>query len=194
MANIPKRPTGSDAEAHFMQWVWDSVQALRVNESASIRVSRSSRGVTLSVSPGAVTGGADPAQYFHFARAYSNYILTQEGIAVARTPTTCCDLSGDNIYGAAVVYTYPHNVGGDGLAYLYRVAKATVNGVVTTENEGITPPYIVGRLITAVSAVTPVMTDPTDLVSSPGGVSQPVVWIESGPRAWGAFADQTFGT
>lgn len=52
---LPPRPTGSDAAARFMQWVWDSLQSLRVTDTPGALVNRTTRG--FSVVPTARGGG-----------------------------------------------------------------------------------------------------------------------------------------
>ena len=56
---IPPRPSGSDPSSRFMQWVWESIQALRIQEVPGAVVSRTSRGIVLV--PTARGGGAPTA-------------------------------------------------------------------------------------------------------------------------------------
>lgn len=61
IGTLPPRPTGSSAEAKFMQWVWDNmISPLKINDSATIRVSRTTKGIFLEVKQDALstTGSA----------------------------------------------------------------------------------------------------------------------------------------
>lgn len=45
--SVPPRPSGSNREATFAQWVWDSIHQLFIHNSDDIKTSRDSRGVYL---------------------------------------------------------------------------------------------------------------------------------------------------
>ena len=47
MRTTPPRPTGSGREAMFMQWVWDMLQSLRVEDSPDSLTLRTTKGFTI---------------------------------------------------------------------------------------------------------------------------------------------------
>jgi hypothetical protein len=47
----PPRPTGSNAEARFAQWVYDTLIALQNMQAPGTRVNRTTRGVQISAAP-----------------------------------------------------------------------------------------------------------------------------------------------
>lgn len=45
--NNPPRPTGSTPQAQFDKWVWDMLHASEIQESSTVKVERTTKGVRL---------------------------------------------------------------------------------------------------------------------------------------------------
>lgn len=48
---LPPRPTGSTPEARFMQWLWDNWHANVIQDSSSVKVNRTTKGIRLEAAP-----------------------------------------------------------------------------------------------------------------------------------------------
>lgn len=55
----PPRPVGSNREAQFQQWVYDSISQLKINDSRHIKVKRTTKGVHLEIDSKTVIPAAD---------------------------------------------------------------------------------------------------------------------------------------
>lgn len=190
----PHLPTGAGHAANWAQKsqgrLWGARGQLR--SSPGFSVSYTQNGQFVRVKPSA-SGSPSVGKNLNFLQAYGDYILTTQGIAVARPAYCRCEsVPSNTIYGVTYNNTFPHDNPGDSLAYLYRVATGP-NG---PENQGVIPYYESGLSIFCYQPQggTGVVSDPNDTVTSPGGVPVPILWQHDGAFAWTAFADQTFGT
>lgn len=195
----PHLPTGAGHAANWAQKsqgrLWGARGQLR--SSPGFSVSYTQNGQFVRVKPSA-TGSPSVGKNLNFLQAYGDYILTTQGIAVARPAYCRCESVGTEIiYGGAYTYSFPHDPPGGGpssdpLAYLYRVSA----GPSANENQGVIPYYTAELSIFCYQPQggTGVMSDPLDTVTSPNGVPVPIIWQHDGAFAWTAFADQTFGT
>jgi hypothetical protein len=192
----PPKPAGTSPEARYVRYLGDMIHGpLKLLAGPGLRLERTNTGTRLFTTPVPAGGTAATAKEFHFQQSLGDYFLTTEGVPIAKLPELRCSIGSSTVYGVVIGFTYPHNPahGGpsaDPLGYLYRVA----NYGGQTERQGIIPAYYAGNTIMAIPCQTTVMSDPADLVTSPGGIPQPINWVQISPAAWTRFADQSFGT
>lgn len=149
--------------------------------------------------------GLTSPRAFTFQKSLGDYFLTNQGIAVAKTPDIRCSITSKSIYGTTWNFTYPHNPGGGGpssdyLAYIYRVAKTGSGASAITENQGLVPQLSAGlgaiQPDTIIAEYMPngtgIISDPLDLVTSIGGISVPIKWQMQGPHMWSKFSNMSF--
>lgn len=188
----PPRPSGSTPKARFDQWVHDAlVMLLNPGDSSTVRVDRKNGGFIWHAKPQIASGPAQSLAIkpYHFKQSFGDYFLTQEGTSIAKCPKLRNSITSQNIYGTTVQFTYPHNIAGDPLYGLYRVAS--VVNVGTTENEGVTPQFLVGDLIYAIQISTGVVSEAADTSQPVGTAVGWLHWNIDG-QAWTRFSNPAF--
>lgn len=176
--SIPPRPSGNDREATFMQWVWDSLREMFINDTDDIKASRDSRGVYLrsTVHGG---GGAQPtpAKEYRIKSVSDDYITCRSwdgstdggmDVIIAKDHKLKCSLATATIFG--VIHTYTYAPGPDSNNKLRTNTWPTGN-----EQELVTPPWNVNDIVYAIPAETSLV----------GPDSKKIKLITAGPcRQW----------
>lgn len=153
---IPRRPSGSDAQSIFMQWVWDSLRALRICETPNTGTNRTTKGDFLIVNPG--VGGAQ-LQTFRFKSMKGDYLI--------------CRAWNGSVEGSSDIYLAKpvklrHSITSetiDGTAYTYSSYSLTAQTRVSAPASGsaetqiVVPRYLPNDLIYAMAAPTYVQSE-----------------------------------
>lgn len=185
----PPRPSGSDRQALFLQWVWDRLTQLKFNNSSTVSWDMRTSGVTANAAPAsAVAASGVTIKALHFKQSFGDYFLTTEGTSVAKGYKLRNSITKETIYGTVVNFAYPHNVAGDSLAYIYRAATVTGAG---SESQGVVPQYLYNDLIYAVQIQTGVLSSPDD-TSQPTGTAIGWLDLNCDGRAWTRFSNPAF--
>lgn len=189
MIRPPKRLIGNGALEQWLNQLLRFVESRQVISSPSNSVEESSRGISLRSKGGGGSSSPISIQAYHFKQSFGDYFLTQEGTSIAKCPRLRNSIGQQTIYGTIVNFFYPHNVANDNLYGLYRIAS--VPNVGTTENEGVTPQFLVNDLIYAIQMTTGVVSESAD-TSQPVGT--PIGWLDLNldGRAWTRFSNPAF--
>src|SRR5438105_1963901 len=79
MAGVPRRPTGSSAQARFVQWVWDTlVMHNRAGRAPGAKVSRTTGGVFIEPDDsgnGGLLGNSRVKQYVLTDASHGDYFV-----------------------------------------------------------------------------------------------------------------------
>jgi hypothetical protein len=193
MSYLPKRPTGSTAEALFDQWVYDQLtRRLKLNGSPTVKLRKTAQGITIEAVP-QLGGGAMatlPVQFFHFKTMFANYFIATDGTRIAkdyklRNSTVQETTSEGTVYQMAY-----QGAGTGAIAYIARI-KTGGNIPSPGEYQRISPIYSTGSRdeILALQIATTVITESADTGVA---VGTPVGWIELKPaRQWLRKIDQS---
>lgn len=188
MRFLPQKVNGDDSK--LVQLVNDMLAQLRASKprgSPTINVSETADGTIIEA---IARGSSQPGvqiKALHFTRSFGDYFLTQEGIPVAKGFKLRNSITQATIYGTVVSYTYPHNIGGDPLAYVYRLASIT--GLATKENQGVVPQFLPNDLIFAVQFGDTKVASVSNDASQPAGT--PITWLDLNVdgRVWTRFSN-----
>ena len=199
------KPTGSDAESVFHQETWEQTRGERnrLRSTSTAWFEFTPRGIFAHARPGK-SSAPQPVQTKLLTIGvgsgfqFSDYIVTKEGVAVAKPYKIRCSVKQTTILGTKFDLAYPHNPNGGGpsaddLAYIYRTQNFHNAGPGSVpEYQIINPEFCDGDEITAIKIPTSVMSDPLDTVTSKNGKSVAIEWALFSPQsyAWTALSVQ----
>jgi hypothetical protein len=181
----PNKPDGSTPTAVLLRWLWERVQILdNIRGSSSVRVSRSTRGITLYANPPGSSSQAQPVQTLTITQEHDDYVLCGS-VPVAKplllrrsayqTSGTWTDGAAATPATTAVNNYYPGNLFTlTWTAFGQRTAKNSFGSVY---NQYISRAYAPGETIEAFtpSGGTGAMWTPPATPSTPNPMPQPIM-------------------
>jgi hypothetical protein len=182
IGHFPKNPSGSNAEARFMQNLHEQQFSNRIQETQGQIVSRTTKGMVVR---GAVSSGQSiSVGRYRVKEEHGDYLTchdwdgTTEGtsdVYVAKEWKTRHSLASEVVAGTTYSYTYvlwsPFTLGES-------VRTATDGSV--TESEVIRPPWAPDEEILAISCLTGVL-DPNGDEIMLHIISRTAIWARTGP-------------
>lgn len=182
----PKRPIGTDPKSYFLGWVWDYITSHgRLIDGPGYKISRMPQGQSIILAPAVLAPGAPQISVkpYNIQSVHGDYLIAIDGTQIAKGYKLRNSIGGETIYGTVVHFSYPHNSAGDSLFGVYRVASINNAG---TENEGVTPQYLVNDIIYAVQLNVSVKDD--------AGNALALQWLDLNVdgRAWTRFSNPAF--
>lgn len=154
MNQNPPRPTGTTPEARYAQWLWDSSNRNRIQDSAGSRTTRTTRG--FFTIPQKLPGGIKITTW-HLKSVSDEYLVCRswdgenegtQDVKIAKPSKLRSSIDEETIDGTLVTYT---NYDAENQT---RHASAGVAPNTTEEDQVIVPRYLQDDVIYAVKAKT----------------------------------------
>lgn len=183
----PARPTGSDPEARFMQWVWDRLTRLKFISTPSVTFEELTNGIRAEARGGSAAGAASPRRYrikgwddedAWRCRTWDGAVEGSEDVWIARPKLLRCPAErtiGDVLYE----YTYIED---------FRERTATWGEPEESESQVIVPHVEVDDELWAVTAATGVVVLKDDHPELDEDIDVSLLDLNVDGRAWAATA------
>jgi hypothetical protein len=155
---LPPRPSGSNPQSRFNQWVWDRLaNYIQFINSSTVKFSQTSKGIIAQVDvgqPGSASGRVGPFQIdtvqddyltcFPYDNSTQARVAGAAAVYIAKEDKHQTDLASETIFGVVHNYTYTAGTTPPGGLAATDINNKFRTDSVTGEFQLITPPWLCG--------------------------------------------------